>query len=440
MSSELDAKQIIDFIQVYLTIVRRFCSVLSSTRRALFPDFWNNHYQIAVYVCDDVVAVEFKRRIYKKKDSITISRRSSLSNVYPQITGINPRFPIDGLEGIVISNLAIATESCMPFLRPGGTLLIIPDNVGLLRVTAGGDVRLQNVAFFYVDKRGVPRQFTFKCLWIIAKDSPILLNLEYTQKRALRDFLRQLLSEAPILGEKMKRYSEFDLLKEIKSIESRYINLINSENTTEQEMQKFFEMHSFVLSPFYLDICPKTITIKPQMELKRIGRKVDLILLREPNIRDFRIKCSVIELKKPQDKLFTKGRKLSHQLRLGLSQVKSVLDFVKSSPKEARKLLEIEDISNIVGIVLIGRKKDLTKEEIEELFKLNSRSASIKVLLYDDLLENIKFVSKILGKKIRQPVVIVGQKGDAGEDFTGKSGDVIQEALNYLSKRIQEGI
>jgi len=327
----------------------------------------------------------------------------------------------------------------MPFLRPGGTLLKIPENASLLRVTAGGE-RLQNIAFFYMDRRGASRQFTFKCLWIIAKDSPLLSDLEYTQKRALRDFLRQILSKAPILGEKMKRYSEFDLLKEIESIENRYINLINSENTTEQEMQKFFEIHSFVLSPFYLDICPKTITIKPQMELKNIGRKVDFILLKEPNIRDFRIKCSVIELKKPQDKLFTKGRKPSHQLKLGLLQVKSVLDFVKSSPKEARKLLGIEDISNIVGIVLIGCRKNLTKEEIEELIKLNSRSPSIKVLLYDDLLENIRFVSKILGKKIRQPVVIAGQKGNSEEDFTGKSSDVIQEALDYLSKRIQEGI
>jgi len=64
MSGELDTKQITEFIQTYLTIVRRFCSVLSSTRRALLPDLWNNHYRIAVYICDDVVAVEFKRRIY----------------------------------------------------------------------------------------------------------------------------------------------------------------------------------------------------------------------------------------------------------------------------------------------------------------------------------------------------------------------------------------
>jgi len=439
MLNKLSAQQVIDFIETYLATIRRFCSVLPLTRRVIFPDFWINRYQIVVNIFDDVVAIEFRRRLHKKRDSIKISKRKSLNDVYPRIKGANPRIPIDGLEGIVIKNLAIATESCMPFLQIGGTLLIIPDNASLLRVTGGGDVMIQNVAFFYVDNK-VPKQFTFKSLWIIAKDSPILLNLEDTQKRALKDFLRQLLSEAPILGEKMKRYSEFDLLKEIKAIEREYVNLLNSENVSEQEMQDFFEAHGFVLSPVYLDICPKTIMIKPQMDLKSIGRKVDFILLKEPNIKNFRIKCSVIELKRPQDKIFTKDRKLSHPLKVGLSQIKSVFDFINSNPKEARKTLGINDISDIVGIVLIGRRKDLTKEEAEELLRLNSRNPSIKILLYDDLLENIKFISKILGKKIRQPVVVVGQKGDADEDFTGKSSDVIQEALNYLSKRIQKGI
>ena len=428
---------VVSCLCMHASVVRRYCSVLSISRRALFPDFWNYHYQILVIMCKDGVAIEFKRKIGKRKDSIAVMKRKTLDDVYPQLTGSNPRIPVKGLEGIIVENLAIATQGCMPFLKPGGTLLTIPDDSGFFKVTAGGDIKLQNVGFFNVDKKGVPKQFTFKCLWILANDAPILLNLESAQRRGLNDFLRQLLTVAPILGEKMIRYSEYDLLSEFKTIEREYITLLNSENVAEQEMQDFLEKHGFVLSPLYLDVCPKTITIKPQMQLKEIDRKVDFMLLKEPTLKNYGIKCSAIEIKKPSDKLFTKKGEPSDQLKVGLSQVNDIFGFIKSNPEEAKNRLDIKDATEIVGIVLIGRRKELSGEEAKSLVELNGKNASQKILLYDDLLENIRFVSSVLGKKFRQPVVVIGQKGDSTEDFTGKSSDVIQEAINYLSKRIE---
>jgi hypothetical protein len=93
----------------------------------------------------------------------------------------------------------------------------------------------------------------------------------------------------------------------------------------------------------------------------------------------------------------------------------------------------------LIGIVLIGRRKELKTEEVELLIETNRKNPSQKILLYDDLVENIRFTSEMLGKKFRKPVVVVGQKGDSSEDFTGKSSEVIQEAFNYLAKRIKEG-
>ena len=71
---------------------------------------------------------------------------------------------------------------------------------------------------------------------------------------------------------------------EIDTIKREYITLVNSERIAEQQMQDFLEKHGFILSPFYLNLSPKTITMKPQMELKSINRKVDFILLKEPNL------------------------------------------------------------------------------------------------------------------------------------------------------------
>ena len=439
MSAIINSKQLIDFIQTYLSVIRRYCTVLPLSRKYSLPDFWSSQYQILAYACEDGIAIEFRRKIGKKIDSIAVLGRKTLANLYPHLIGANPRLPIDGLEGILVTNLAISTKSCMPFLKADGTLLEIPDEVGFLGVTAGGDVQLQKVNFFYVDEKGVPRQFAFKCLWILACDAPILSSPELTEKRALGNFLRQLLSGTSILGERMRRYSEFDLLTEFKEVEREYRTLFNSENVAEQEMQYFFENHAFVLSPFYLDICPKSITIKAQMEIRAIDRKVDFVLLKEPNLNNYGIKCSAIELKKPNDKLFTNKGEPSDQLTLGLSQISAIFEFVRSKPEEARKLLGIKDLSNLAGTVLIGRRKDLKAGEAELLIETNRKNPSQKILLYDDLLENIAFTSEMLGKKARQPVVVVGQKGDSSEDFTGKSSEVIQEASDYLARRIREG-
>jgi hypothetical protein len=72
MSAKMNSKQLIDFIQTYLSVIRRYCSVLPLSRRSSFPDFWFSRYQILAYACEDSIAIEFKRKIGKKIDSVTV--------------------------------------------------------------------------------------------------------------------------------------------------------------------------------------------------------------------------------------------------------------------------------------------------------------------------------------------------------------------------------
>ena len=428
-----------NFIQTYLSTIRQFSSLLPEERRKLLPNFWCHPYRIHATICEDGILIEFRRRISKKVDSIHILHKNSLANINPKFTGSQVFIPIDGLSGIVVEDLAITTESCRRFLKPGGTLLRIPDHFGLFRVTLGGDIMFNNVGFFYLNKKGIPKQFTFRGVWIIANDAPFFFSVEFVQKRGLMDFLRRLVKTGVIIGEKKKRYTEFDMASEIQTIREKYLTLVNSEGIDEPEIQKFLEEHKFILSPLYLDICPKTIVIKPQMELPPIERKVDFVLMQEPNLIDCKIACTAIEIKKPTDKLFLKNGKMSHPLRVGIDQINAIFKFVDSNFSEAKEELSISDKSDLKGIVLIGRKKELSLEDIRNREEFNATNNRLNIVLFDDLLENIECVQRIFGKKIRQPVVVVGQTGAEDEDFTGKTGDVIQEALNFLSKRIEKG-
>ncbi len=439
MNTGIKDLDLLNFIRTYLSTIRRFSSLLPEERKNLLPEFWCYPYKILATICKDGIVIRFKRKISKKLDSIHINSKRSLNDINPKFTGSQVLIPLDGISGIVVEDLAIATESCMPFLESGGTLLKIPDHFGLFRVASGGDIMLNNVGLFYVDRRGVPKQFTFRGTWVIANDSPSLFTTESAQKRGLMDFLQRLVKTGPIMGKKKGRYTEFDIASEIETVEKEYLTLINSDGIDEAEIQKFLEQHKFILSPLYLDISSKTIDIKPQMELPEIPRKVDFILMQEPNLIECKVACTAIEIKKPSHKLFLKNGEMSRPLREGIGQINAILKFVDSNLTEAKKYLPISGKSDLKGIVLIGRKKELSAEDIKSREKFNETNDSIKIVLYDDLLGNIDCVSRVIGKKLRQPAVVVGQAGTEDEDFTGKTGKVIQEAIDFLSKRIEKG-
>lgn len=427
-----------NFIQKYLLTIRRFSSLLPKERRNLLPEFWHYPYKILVTTCEDGIAIEFKRKISKKQDSIRIRHNRFLNDINTKFTGLQVLLPADGKSGIVVENLAITTESCFRFLNPGGTLWKIPDHFGLFRVASGGDIMLNNVGLFYIDRSGFPKQFTFRGMWIIANDSPSLFTAESAQKRGLMDFLRRLVQTGAIIGRKKKRYTEFDIASEIKTVKREYLTLMNSEGIDEAEVQKFLEEHKFILSPLYLDISSKTIKVKPQMELPAIGRKVDFVLMQELNLIECKVVCTAIEIKKPSDKLFLRNGKMSQPLREGIDQINAILKFVDLDLMEAKKYLPVSAKSDLKGIVLIGRRKELSAEDMKSREEFNEANDSIKIVFFDDLLKNIDCVSRVFGKKLQRPAVVVGQTGAKDEDFTGKTGEVIQEAIDFLSKRIDK--
>lgn len=437
MSKELKDSNLLKFIITYLSTIRRYSSLIPEERKDLLPEFWSHPYQIRSTICEDGIVIEYRRKISKKVDSIRISHKKSLNNVCPKFTGSQVLFPVDGKRGFGVKDLAITTESCMPFLKPDGTLFQIPDHLGLFKVTSGGDIFFENVGLFYLDRKGTPRQYTIKGMWIIASDSESFFAPESAQKRGLHDFLQRLVKTGAILGEKKKRYTEFDFASEIKNIEREYLVRVNSDNISEHEMQNFLEQHKFIISPLYLDISPKTIDIEPQKVIPSIKRRVDFVLMQEPNFTEYKIDCTAIEIKKPDDRLFLKNGVMSQALNEGIDQILTIFKFVDSNLTKAQKFFPIESKSDLKGIVLIGRKKELIKEDIKRQEEFNRTNPRLKIILFDDLIENIKFVSRVFGTKMHQPAVVVGQAGTEDEDFTGKTGDVIQEAIDFLSKRIE---
>lgn len=438
MLGKIESKSIVEFLRAYLSTMRRFETLLPTHRKHIMPEYIRFRFKTFVSICNDGVAIWFRRPIGKRKDSIKVLTKGFLRNVIPKLSADKNIFPLDGQTGVVFSKLAIVTQGFVNSVyKIEGTVLQIPDDSGILEVKSGADIMLENVLVGYLDKHGKPKQIVLKGLWTIANDVPSLFSVAEGKERAQRSFFQRLLRSGPIVGEKMKRFSEADMTREIADVEKEYLSLIFRENVEEPELQQFLERHPFVLSPTYLDVCSGTLNVKPQARFSRGKRIVDFLLLFEPDLRETKRHVTVVEIKRPNHRLFTKKGKYSKPLEEGLQQVEEVFQILKKKPEEAKKLgLRNSDVMS--GIVLIGRRSDLEKKEISYLQQINkaSKRARKKIVTFDNLTENIKTVKNFYGVKGRQPVVVVGQKGTTDEDFTGKTGETIQRAIDYLGKRI----
>jgi hypothetical protein len=429
----IEIDPIIEFLKAYISTFRRFGTLLPHHRKDALPEYIQFRSKISVIVCKDGIIIWFRRAIKKKRDSIKASAIRRLSNVIPILSADKNIWPLNGQSNVVIRDLAIVTKKFGSFYKTEGTVLNIPDDFGILEVKSGSDIRFENVLLGYVDSRGKPRQVVFKGFWIFAKDEPSLFSVDNGKKRAQHDFFRALFSDRPIKGEKMGRYQEADLAREIDDVKRSYLSLIARENAEEPELQQFLERHPFILSPTYLDVMHVSLDITPQVRLSKGKRKVDFLLLFEPDLEKVRRLVSIIEIKRPSHKLFTKKGKLSKPLREGLEQVKEAFRILEENPQAAMKYrLRSSDV--ISGTVLIGRFSDLQKE-FSYLEKLAHAQERIRVTTFDSLFENLETVKGFHGVKGREPVVVVGQEGTADEDFTGTTEKTIQSAMDHLKKR-----
>jgi hypothetical protein len=264
---------------------------------------------------------------------------------------------------------------------------------------------------------------------------PSLFSDVEGKELAQHDFFNRLIGSGPIKGEKLKRYTEADLAKEIDNVKERYLSLFLRENAEELELQRFLEEHPFILSPAYLDVSSGSLSVTPQVRMSKGKRIVDFLLLFEPNVEEIRRQVTIIEIKRPSHKLFTKGGVYSNHLEEGLQQVDEVFRIIGENPQEAIRI-GLQKSDTVIGLVLIGRYSDLKKSDVSCLEEINKKNARIRVATFDSLLRNIELVRDFYGVKGRQPVVVVGQQGTSDEDFTGKTGETIQNALDYFEKRI----
>jgi Domain of unknown function (DUF4263) len=144
----------------------------------------------------------------------------------------------------------------------------------------------------------------------------------------------------------------------------------------EEEYQRFLAEH-----PVFLDPIAETVVPKQRLGIEHV---TDYAMRRHDGT------WLLVEIEKPQDRIFTNAHDLSRAFHHAFGQVIDFQRWVISNTAYARKLMP--DIASPRGLLVIGRRSTLGPSEEDKLRQFVQNSATISVLTFDDLAANARLL------------------------------------------------
>ena len=125
--------------------------------------------------------------------------------------------------------------------------------------------------------------------------------------------------------------------------------------------------------------------------------------LNHERVPDFIVQTSsgyfiVVELESPRKTLFTKEKGFPEHkdLKNARAQIERYLEFVRNNILYLRHRYPDISAEKIRGLLVIGLKSNMTKDEINRLKTLNSHLHDYEIATYDELSDRIKTLAKLL--------------------------------------------
>jgi hypothetical protein len=142
----------------------------------------------------------------------------------------------------------------------------------------------------------------------------------------------------------------------------------------EEDYQTFFVEHPVFLDPLAAEVVPK----------QRLGLE---------HISDFAVRRHdgrwlLVEIEKPRDRIMNRSNDFTSEFVHGFGQVLDFQQWVEAHGEYARDLMA--HIASPRGLLIIGRRPDLTPDGATKLRRFVANSATIDVLTYDDVLANAR--------------------------------------------------
>jgi len=112
-------------------------------------------------------------------------------------------------------------------------------------------------------------------------------------------------------------------------------------------------------------------------------QKLGLEFVTDFVVRRYDDKYLLVEIEKPQDRIFTQANGFSAQFSHALGQILDFQAWVEENGAYARSLMP--EIASPRGLLVMGRKSDLSEAQRRKLHRLNVNLASVDVVTFDEL-------------------------------------------------------
>lgn len=159
-----------------------------------------------------------------------------------------------------------------------------------------------------------------------------------------------------------------------------FCRLLGRDSTLEKDLQKFIKDHPEIFDCHFG---------RMRMEVPIGDFRADMVLEYEQSHR----RILLVELERHVDKIFTKDNRLRSKVTHAGQQVEDWIGEIRSGKKNVPDWLKKEYV--VEGAVVIGRSKNLTLKQKETLRVINT-NRTIKIMTYDDLLEQMMRLISIL--------------------------------------------
>jgi hypothetical protein len=151
----------------------------------------------------------------------------------------------------------------------------------------------------------------------------------------------------------------------------QFDEMIN-EDLREEDYQVFLKQHPVFLDPLAVDIIPK--------------QKLGLEMVTDFVLRRYDDKYILVEIESPKDRIFTQANDFTAQFIHAFGQVLNFQQWVDSNAAYAR--LHMPGVSSPRGLLVIGRRTDLSEDNKTKLHRFSINCVSIEIVTFDDLLQN----------------------------------------------------
>lgn len=152
----------------------------------------------------------------------------------------------------------------------------------------------------------------------------------------------------------------------------------------EEDYQVFLETNPVFLDPLSAVVIPK--------------QKLGIEYITDYVIKKYDGQYIAVEIERPYDPIFTQNSDFSHRFYHAFRQTLDFIDWIDSHNEYAQTILP--GIKDPVGLVIIGLRTKLSVDQIRLLNKFNINSMRIKILTFDDLLNNANMLHSNLVDEI----------------------------------------